>query len=64
MNPAYATWELLVVGIIGVAVLLFMFPGVRHLAKKSEEAEKDWSGFLIPIGVVILFVILLIMFVR
>ena len=64
MNPAYATWELLVLGIIGVAVLLFMFPGVRHLTKKSEEAEKDWPGFLIPIGVVILFVILLVMVVR
>lgn len=64
MNPAYATWELLVLGIIGVAVLLFMFPGARHLAKKSEEAEKDWPGFLIPIGAVILFVILLIMLVR
>ena len=62
MNPALSTWELLVLGIIAVGVL-FLFPGVRRLIKENKDAEKDWPGFLIPIGGVILFVILLIVLV-
>ncbi len=60
-----ANWEQILLG-IGALILLFMFwPGAKAAMKKSQEAENpDWSGALIPIGIVVLFVILLIMFAR
>ena len=60
-----ANWEQILLG-IGAVIILFMFwPGVKAAMKKSQEAENpDWSGALIPIGIVVLFVILLIMFAR
>ena len=56
-----ATWEQVLLG-IGAVVILFMFwPGAKKMLEQSQQAENpDWKGALIPIGVVILFVILLI----
>jgi uncharacterized membrane protein YidH (DUF202 family) len=57
-----AGWEQILLG-MGAIVLVFLFwPGVKVAMQKSKEAENpDWQGALIPIGIVILFVILLIM---
>ena len=63
MNESFATWELISLGAIGLIVILLFFPGLRRLSEESKKAEKDWPGFLLPIGAVILFVVLLIVMV-
>ncbi len=57
-----ALWEQLLLGVGGLALLLFLWPGIKHTMEKSKEAEKDWPGLLIPLGVVVLFVMALIAF--
>ena len=61
MGEQLATWEMIALGAIAIIALLLFYPGLRRLTEKSREAEKDWPGFLIPVGAVVLFVILLIM---
>ena len=63
MNESLATWQLIALGAIGLIVILLFFPGLRRLSEESKKAEKDWPGFLLPIGAVILFVVLLIVMV-
>ncbi len=63
MNESLATWELIALGAMGLVVILFFFPGLRRMSEESKKAEKDWPGFLLPIGAVILFVVLLIVMV-
>jgi len=44
-----------------VMVLFWIGPGVKASLEQSRKAEKkDWAGVLFPIGLVVLFVILLI----
>jgi len=46
------------VGII--AMMIFIFPSLRHSMKNSRKGtSKDWMGVIIPIALVALFVILL-----
>ena len=58
MDPL-ATWEKLLIGVIGVLVLLWFFPGVKTMIAESRDAQKDWPAVLIPAVVVVIFVILL-----
>jgi hypothetical protein len=58
-------WESLALGALAVAVIFFFGPGVKQAFKQSSESTgKDWTGVLIPIGLVVLFVILLVVMVR
>ena len=60
-----AGWEQILLGMAAVVLVFFFWPGVKAAMKKSKEAENpDWLGALIPIGIVVLFVILLIIFAR
>jgi len=60
-----AGWEQILLGMAALVLLFFFWPGVKAAMQKSKEAENpDWQGALIPIGIVILFVILLIMFAK
>ena len=44
-----------------VAMLFFLFPHAKSaIANSPKGSAKDWMGFVIPVAVVILFVILLI----
>jgi len=44
-----------------VAMLFFMFPRVKSaMANSPKGTAKDWMGFIVPVAVVILFVMLLI----
>ncbi|MCZ6471286.1 MAG: hypothetical protein O6649_08025 [Gammaproteobacteria bacterium] len=44
-----------------IAMLFMIFPGARKAAKNSPKGSmQDWMGYILPMGVVILFVILLI----
>ncbi|MCY4148787.1 MAG: hypothetical protein OXF73_05470 [Gammaproteobacteria bacterium] len=42
-------------------VLLWFLPGTRNMIEASKDAPKDWKGFLIPMGGVILFIVFLIL---
>jgi len=56
-----AGWEQILLGMAAVVLVFLFWPGVKAAMQKSKEAENpDWQGALLPIGIVILFVILLI----
>ncbi len=60
-----ALWEKVLLGIGVILIILWFRPGIKAIWKRSQEAEeKDWKGLLLPMGLVILFVVLLIMMVR
>jgi len=60
-----AVWEQILLGITALVVLFLFWPGVKTAMQKSKEAENpDWLGALIPVGLVILFVILMIIVAR
>jgi hypothetical protein len=54
-----ATWEILLAGLVAVLVIFWFRPGIKAALVQSRTAPKDWKGVLIPLGLVVLFVILL-----
>ena len=47
-----------------VAMLIFIFPRMRHAMKHSPKGTtQDWMGYIVPLAAVIGFVILLILMV-
>ena len=57
-------WTKIGTAVLLVAMLIFIFPRMRHAVKHSPKGtSKDWMGFIIPLAAVIGFVILLIMMV-
>ncbi len=54
------TWELLAAGAVALLVVFLFRPGIRAAFEQSKNAPKDWAGVLLPLGIVVLFVILLI----
>lgn len=58
------TWEQLLLGAMAVLLFFWFRPGIKAAMQRSQEAEKDWKGVLLPIGIVVLFVLLLIMAAR
>ena len=65
LMEAMGLWESLALGALAVAVIFFFGPGVKQAFKHSGEATgKDWMGVLVPVGLVVLFVILLVAMVR
>ena len=58
MDPL-ATWEKLLIGVIGLLVLLWFSPGVKIMIGQSRNAKKNWPAVLIPAVVIVIFVILL-----
>jgi hypothetical protein len=62
---AMAWWQQALLGLIAVLVVWWSLPGIRAALARSRQAEhKDWRGALLPIGLVVLFVLLLIALVR
>ena len=58
-------WEKIGTAILLVAMLVFIYPRMRHAMKNSPKgSSEDWKGFLLPIIMVVLFVIFLIMMVK
>lgn len=54
-------WEQILLGIGGLILAIFFWPGIVATMEKSRQAEhKDWAGVLIPITVVVIFIVLLI----
>lgn len=57
-----ALWEQILLGMGGVLIFFIFWPGVKQAMQRSKEAENpDWQGALVPVGMVVLFVIVLIM---
>ena len=54
-----ATWEKLLLGVIGLLVLLWFSPGVKTMIAQSRDAQKNWPAVLTPTAVVVILVILL-----
>ena len=61
-NPAW--WEILLGGLLAALVILWFRPGIKAAIERSRTAKKDWPAVLIPLGLVVLFVLLLIQMVR
>ncbi len=59
-----AWWEILLGGLAALLVILWFRPGIKTALERSRAAKKDWPAALIPIGLVVLFVLLLIQWVR
>ncbi|HHJ20399.1 MAG TPA: hypothetical protein ENJ84_11355 [Gammaproteobacteria bacterium] len=58
-------WEQVGLAAVAIAVLVFFGPGVNRMLKDSRKGSRaDWLGVAFPIGLVILFVLVLIMLVR
>ena len=58
-------WEQVLLGLAAVILVFIFWPGAKAAMQRSKEAENpDWQGALIPIGVVVLFIILLIVIAR
>jgi hypothetical protein len=56
-----ALWEQILLGMGGMLMLFFFWPGAKAAMEQSKEAENpDWQGALIPIGIVVLFVVVLV----
>lgn len=59
---AMSTWETILLGLVAIFVILWFRPSIKAAFQHAEQVEqKDWRGFLFPIVLVILFVILLLM---
>ena len=55
-------WEQILMGVGAFLILFFFWPGAKAAMERSKLVENpDWQSALIPIGMVVLFVILLIM---
>jgi hypothetical protein len=59
-----AWWEILLGGLAAVLLILWFQPGIKAAIERGRTAKKDWPAVLIPIGMVVLFVLLLIQMVR
>ena len=59
------TWEKILLGIAAFVIVFLFWPGAKQAVEQSKQAENpDWKGALLPIGVVIFFIVMLIMFSR
>lgn len=59
-----AWWEILLGGLVAVLMILWFRPGIKASIERSRAAKKDWPAALIPLGLVVLFVLLMIQMVR
>jgi hypothetical protein len=50
----------IMLGVLALVAIWIFRPGIKAMMQQSREAEnKDWAGLALPIGLVVLFVILL-----
>ncbi|MCC6207789.1 MAG: hypothetical protein IT488_06525 [Gammaproteobacteria bacterium] len=60
-----AWWQQVVLAAVILLVLWWTLPGIKAALERSRQAEqRDWRGALLPVGVVVIFVLLLIALVR
>jgi len=57
-------WELILAGLLVLAVLFFFGPGAKRAAEKAPKAGAgDWRAALVPILLVAVFVVVMILMV-
>lgn len=60
-----AVWEQILLGVGGLLLVFFFWPGAEAAMEKSKQAENpDWGSILIPISAVVIFIVLLVMVAR
>jgi len=64
MMETAAWWEILLGGVVALLIILWFRPGIKAAMERGKTAKKDWPAALIPIGLVVLFILLLIQIVR
>ncbi len=58
-------WEQVLLGMAALILVFIFWPGVKVAMQKSKAAENpDWQGALVPVGIVVVFVILLVIIAR
>lgn len=55
-----STWENVFLGVMVILLIFWFRPGIKATLEQSRQAEKDWSGLLVPLGFVVMFVIFLV----
>lgn len=58
------SWENLLLGALALLFIFWMSPGIKAALAKSKKAESDWPAVLWPLGLVVLFVLVLIVVVK
>jgi len=53
-------WENILLGVMVLGIIVWMRPGIKTSMQIGKNAESDWMGLLLPIGLVAMFVIFLI----
>ena len=54
-------WVKIGTALFMLAMVIYLFPRAKHAIENSPKGSmQDWMGFILPIGAVVLFVILLI----
>ncbi len=60
-----AIWEQVLLGVGGLLLIFFFWPGARAAMEKSRQTENpDWGSVFIPIAAVVIFIVLLVMIAR
>jgi hypothetical protein len=55
-----STWEMVLLAVLALLVLFWAGPGVKAMLEQSRQAkERDWTGLLVPLLLVVAFVLLL-----
>lgn len=58
-------WEQILLSGAALLLLFLFWPGVKVAMERSRQAQnKDWQGALVPVGLVVLFVVVLIIIAR
>jgi hypothetical protein len=60
-----AIWEQVLLGVAAFIIVFLFWPGAKAAMERSKTvANPDWKGALIPLGLVVLFVVLLVVISR
>jgi len=60
----FSIWQILLAAALAGFFIFWFRPSIKANLERAKDAPKDWTGALIPIGLVALFVVLLILMVR
>ena len=54
-------WLKIASGVFLVAMFFMLLPTAKHMVKNSPKGSvKDWMGYIVPVAVIALFIVLLI----
>ncbi len=54
-------WISILSAVALAAMIFYLFPRAKHMVENSPKgSSKDWMGFIVPVLVIVVFIILLI----